>query len=121
MSSPGRSLSRRLSTRIEPIPHIRSTGPISVEHLTTSFSFAELGVSTDLVDLLESQGITSPFPIQALTIPDALAGRDVCGKAKTGSGKTLAFGLPIIEKLRDAKLGDPSPWCWFPLANSVPR
>ena len=39
-------------------------------------------------------GGTSPFPIQALTIPDALAGRDVCGKAKTGSGKTLAFGLP---------------------------
>lgn len=100
---PGKSLSRRLSTRIEPTPHIRSTGPISAEHLTTSFSFTELGVSTDLVDLLESQGITSPFPIQALTIPDALAGLDVCGKAKTGSGKTLAFGLPIIENLRDAQ------------------
>ncbi len=100
---PGKSLSRRLSTRIEPTLHIRSTGPISAEHLTTSFSFTELGVSTDLVDLLESQGITSPFPIQALTIPDALAGLDVCGKAKTGSGKTLAFGLPIIENLRDAK------------------
>ncbi len=60
-------------------------------------------MADDLVDILESQGIASPFPIQALTIPDALAGRDVCGKAKTGSGKTLAFGLPMVESLRDAK------------------
>ena len=57
-------------------------------------TFSDLGVSPDLVAALEAMGRTSPFPIQALTIPDALAGRDVCGKAKTGSGKTLAFGLP---------------------------
>jgi len=60
-------------------------------------TFADLGVSPDLVAALEARGIASPFPVQELTIPDALAGRDVCGKAKTGSGKTLAFGLPVLE------------------------
>jgi superfamily II DNA/RNA helicase len=63
-------------------------------------SFSALGVAPDLVDALEIRGITQPFPIQALTIRDALDGRDVCGKAKTGSGKTLAFGLPILQRLR---------------------
>jgi superfamily II DNA/RNA helicase len=59
-----------------------------------------LGVAADLVSALESQGIIHPFPIQALTIGDAIAGRDVCGKAKTGSGKTLAFGVPMLQRLR---------------------
>ncbi len=65
-------------------------------------SFSALGVAPDLVDALASRGITEPFPIQALTIRDALAGRDICGKAKTGSGKTLAFGLPMLQRLRRA-------------------
>ena len=52
-----------------------------------------------LCKALADQGITTAFPIQALTIADALAGRDVCGKAKTGSGKTLAFGLPLLQRL----------------------
>ncbi len=65
--------------------------------LTTTF--AELGVATDLVDVLSGKGITEAFPIQALTIADALEGRDVCGKAKTGSGKTLAFGLPTVQRI----------------------
>jgi len=59
-------------------------------------TFAELGVDADLVDELDSQGITSPFPIQEMTMEDAIAGRDITGKAETGSGKTLAFGLPMI-------------------------
>jgi superfamily II DNA/RNA helicase len=74
---------------------------------TTAFdapSFDALGVSPDLTAALAATGITVPFPVQALTIPDALAGRDVCGKAKTGSGKTLAFGLPAIERV---SAGDP--------------
>ena len=54
-----------------------------------------------------SRGIHRPFPIQALTIPDAVAGRDVCGKAKTGSGKTLAFGLPLLQVVGDAEPGRP--------------
>jgi superfamily II DNA/RNA helicase len=64
--------------------------------------FGTLGVSPDLSDALAAQHITEPFPIQALTIPDALAGRDVCGKAKTGSGKTLAFGIAAIERTKPA-------------------
>ncbi len=64
--------------------------------------FRVLGVASDLVATLNERGIHSPFPIQTLTIPDALAGKDVCGKAKTGSGKTLAFGLPMVENLSRA-------------------
>jgi superfamily II DNA/RNA helicase len=64
--------------------------------------FGTIGVSPDLSDALYAQGITEPFPIQALTIPDALAGRDICGKAKTGSGKTLAFGIAAIETTKVA-------------------
>ena len=59
---------------------------------------SRLGLRAALVDALAAEGITEPFPIQALTIGDALAGRDVCGKARTGSGKTLAFGLPLLER-----------------------
>src|ERR1700677_4850029 len=65
----------------------------------TNKTFVDLGVSSELVAVLTSQGITTAFPIQAMTIADALAGRDVCGKAKTGSGKTLGFGLPMLQRL----------------------
>ncbi|HCV34505.1 MAG TPA: RNA helicase, partial [Acidimicrobiaceae bacterium] len=65
----------------------------------TNTRFADLGVDQDLVDALSSRGITSPFEIQKLAIPDGLSGRDVCGKAKTGSGKTLAFGIPLLQCL----------------------
>jgi len=70
-------------------------------------TFEGLGLAADLVDALAREGIASPFPIQALTIPDALAGRDICGKAKTGSGKTLAFGLPLLERVGKAEPGAP--------------
>lgn len=66
-------------------------------------TFDALGVSGDLVAALAARGITEAFPIQELTIPDALAGRDVCGKAKTGSGKTLAFGLPVLDRQKKAE------------------
>jgi len=65
----------------------------------TTETFASLGVVAPLVEALEAQGITTAFPIQAMTIKDALAGRDVCGKAKTGSGKTLGFGLPMLQRI----------------------
>jgi superfamily II DNA/RNA helicase len=71
-------------------------------------TFHSLGVAEDLAESLASRGITEPFPIQRLTIPDALTGRDVCGKAKTGSGKTFAFGLPILQVLAKAKPGRPT-------------
>src|SRR5687768_5158754 len=66
-------------------------------------TFESLGVSPRLVKVLADQGIHEPFAIQRLSIADALAGRDVCGKAKTGSGKTLAFGLPLLERLDKAE------------------
>ncbi len=65
-------------------------------------SFGALGVVPELVTALEAGGIQAPFPIQAATIADGLAGRDVCGKAKTGSGKTLAFGVPLLQRLAAA-------------------
>ncbi len=70
---------------------------------TPQQTFADLGVSERLVKVLADQGILEPFAIQRLTIADALAGRDVCGKAKTGSGKTLAFGLPLLDRLEPAE------------------
>lgn len=70
--------------------------------VATSFArvrFSDLGVPESLSAVLEQRGITIPFPIQAATLPDCLAGRDVCGKAPTGAGKTLAFGLAIMARL----------------------
>jgi superfamily II DNA/RNA helicase len=64
-----------------------------------SVSFASLGVPARLSAVLSGQGLTEPFPIQAATLPDAFAGRDVCGRAPTGSGKTLAFGLPVVASV----------------------
>ena len=61
--------------------------------------FRELGLPQGLVSALSRNGIEAPFPIQAATIPDVLAGRDLLGRAATGSGKTLAFGLPLIARL----------------------
>ncbi|HVT76813.1 MAG TPA: DEAD/DEAH box helicase, partial [Acidimicrobiales bacterium] len=62
-------------------------------------TFASLGLPKSLVIALEKRGIKAPFAIQARAIPDALAGRDVLGRAQTGGGKTLAFGLPLLARL----------------------
>src|SRR5690349_7328852 len=62
-------------------------------------TFAELGLPAELVRVLSREGITTPFEIQAATMPDALAGRDVLGRGQTGSGKTLAFGLPLLTRV----------------------
>tara|TARA_Y100001934_G_C12308931_1_gene753896 strand:+ start:218 stop:1375 length:1158 start_codon:yes stop_codon:yes gene_type:complete len=67
-----------------------------------------LGVDEQIISSLIKRGIKTPFPIQDLTIPDALRGNDVCGKAKTGSGKTLAFGIPMVQNL-DQPSGDNNP------------
>ena len=70
-------------------------------------TFQDLGLRAEIVESLAAAGIDEPFPIQAATIADALAGRDVCGKAKTGSGKTLAFGLPALQLVQEARPGHP--------------
>lgn len=67
-------------------------------------NFAELGVPSSLVQILEQQGITTPTPIQAATLPDSLAGRDVLGRGRTGSGKTYGFLLPLVARLDASKL-----------------
>lgn len=85
-------------------------------------TFAELGVPQDLIDTLAQQGIESPFAIQTLAIKDAMARRDVCGKAKTGSGKTLAFSLPAIAHTERNKDGKPTTLVLTPtreLANQI--
>ena len=64
-----------------------------------STTFSTLGVPTSLVSVLTERGITSPTPIQAATLPDSLAGRDVLGRGRTGSGKTYAFLLPLVARL----------------------
>jgi superfamily II DNA/RNA helicase len=65
--------------------------------------FASLGVPAQLVSALSAQGIHSPFPIQAATLPDSLAGRDVLGRGRTGSGKTVAFALPTLAALASSR------------------
>ncbi|MFZ7086764.1 DEAD/DEAH box helicase [Curtobacterium sp. RRHDQ10] len=64
-------------------------------------TFADLGIGGNISRVLAEMGASSPFPIQAATIPDVLAGRDVLGRGRTGSGKTIAFGAPLVEKLME--------------------
>ncbi|MGI8697525.1 MAG: DEAD/DEAH box helicase [Mycobacteriales bacterium] len=66
-------------------------------------SFADLGVPRQLVDELAARDVLTPFPIQAATLPDALAGADVLGRGRTGSGKTLAFALPVVTRLMSSR------------------
>ncbi|MGW6821377.1 DEAD/DEAH box helicase [Streptomyces sp. NPDC055005] len=64
-----------------------------------TITFGDLGLPDGIVRKLAQNGVTSPFPIQAATIPDALAGKDILGRGRTGSGKTLSFGLPTLASL----------------------
>ena len=84
LSGPVRAARRRHGTPKPPAP---------------AATFASLGVPAPLVAALASAGITTPFPIQAATLPDALAGLDILGRGRTGSGKTLAFALPLVAGL----------------------
>ena len=69
-------------------------------------SFADLGASSAVVDALRAEGITEPFPVQTLVMPDVRAGHDVLVKSPTGSGKTLAFGIPMVDLI---EAEDPRP------------
>jgi superfamily II DNA/RNA helicase len=75
------------------------SGPVSALSTGTDVTFDSLGLPAPLVGVLTESGVTTAFPIQAATIPDALVGRDVLGRGQTGSGKTLAFGLPTLARL----------------------
>ncbi|MFF1812161.1 DEAD/DEAH box helicase [Streptomyces sp. NPDC058251] len=76
-------------------------GVLAVEAVesTPEITFASLGLPDGVVRKLAQNGVTTPFPIQAATIPDALAGKDILGRGRTGSGKTLSFGLPTLAQL----------------------
>ncbi len=69
----------------------------------TDSAFRALGVPADLCNALAEESITEPFEIQTACLPDALAGRDLCGRAPTGSGKTLAYGIPMLATVRQAE------------------
>ncbi len=66
---------------------------------TLTTTFRDLGILPETAEALEAVGILSPFPIQEMTLPVALSGKDVIGQAKTGTGKTLGFGLPLLERV----------------------
>jgi superfamily II DNA/RNA helicase len=72
---------------------------LSVLPIEADDTFASLGVPAEVQAVLARSGVSTPFPIQALTLPDALAGRDVLGRGRTGSGKTLAFAIPLVAAL----------------------
>jgi superfamily II DNA/RNA helicase/cold shock CspA family protein len=78
-----------------------STTTSSIDH--PSVAFADLGVPDDLVRTLAARGLDAAFPIQAMTVPDGLAGRDLCGRAPTGSGTTVAFGIPLVARVAKAR------------------
>ena len=68
-----------------------------------ALTFADFDVHPDIVAALAAAGIVHPFPIQAMTLPVALAGHDIIGQAKTGTGKTLGFGVPMIQRATSPK------------------
>ncbi|KIZ19613.1 DEAD/DEAH box helicase [Streptomyces natalensis] len=78
-------------------PEVVETTPDEAAEPTVTF--ADLGLPEGVVRKLAQNGVTTPFPIQAATIPDALAGKDILGRGRTGSGKTLSFGLPTLAQL----------------------
>src|SRR6201996_1056490 len=79
----------------------RRSRPRRVPASVPDATFAALGVAAGLVAVLAESGITTPRPIQAAVLPDALAGLDILGRAQTGSGKTLGFALPLVARLAE--------------------
>jgi superfamily II DNA/RNA helicase len=77
--------------------------------LTRDVTFASLGVPAPLITVLDADGISTPFPIQAAALPDALAGCDILGRAQTGSGKTLGFSLPLVTRLAGGRTASGRP------------
>ena len=89
-----------------------------------STKFADLGLPARLVEALAADGMTEAFPVQAITLPDALAGKDLCGRAPTGSGKTLGFGIPMMVRISQAEPTKPTGLVLVPtreLAEQVQR
>jgi superfamily II DNA/RNA helicase len=96
-----------MTTAIDPADRVLDAEGTETSDYGDPRTFASLGVDPVLVEALERQSITRPFAIQSMTVADALAGLDVCGKAKTGSGKTLAFGIPLLQRTVAAPSTEP--------------
>jgi superfamily II DNA/RNA helicase len=87
---------------VSPVAALAPVAPVAgLAPVAPVATFASLGVPAPLVASLAADGITVPFPVQAATLPDALAGRDILGRAQTGSGKTLGFSIPLVARLAD--------------------
>ncbi|MGQ4390616.1 DEAD/DEAH box helicase, partial [Streptomyces sp. SAS_270] len=82
-----------------PVEAIDIVDAVETEESAPELTFGDLGLPEGIVRKLAQNGVTTPFPIQAATIPDALAGKDILGRGRTGSGKTLSFGLPMLATL----------------------
>ncbi len=95
----------RLGSTRRPDEHVGSGQPLTTTQVLPPVEpptgFAELGVPPEVDAGLAAAGFAAPFAIQSEAIPVALAGRDVCGRAKTGSGKTLAFGVPMLARMSE--------------------
>jgi superfamily II DNA/RNA helicase len=83
--------------------------PVSAAQPTSGKTFRDFGIAEPICAALEAEGITTAFPIQALTLPIALDGHDLIGQARTGTGKTFAFGIPILERLGETPRVESSP------------
>ncbi|MFJ8990102.1 DEAD/DEAH box helicase [Streptomyces sp. NPDC102279] len=84
---------------IEVVESVEVVETVETVESAPEMTFSDLGLPEGVVRKLAQNGVTSPFPIQAATIPDALAGKDILGRGRTGSGKTLSFGLPLLTQL----------------------
>ncbi|MFE4171473.1 DEAD/DEAH box helicase [Streptomyces sp. NPDC056909] len=96
-SASGRSGAGRTDRAGAPRGELSVPEPVA-PGLPPAESFAELDLPPELVKAMTAHAVREPFPIQAATLPNALAGRDVLGRARTGSGKTLAFGLALLVR-----------------------
>ncbi len=90
------------------VPEIPGTEPVAAA-LPIEKTFRDFGIAEPICAALEAEGITTAFPIQALTLPVALDGHDLIGQARTGTGKTFAFGIPILERLDETQREKASP------------
>ncbi|WP_040321498.1 DEAD/DEAH box helicase, partial [Austwickia chelonae] len=97
----------KLRRQDNPPQQLADRGPVEDAPVAEDNGFAALGLPDAAVRRLARGGITQPFPIQAATIPDALAGKDVLGRGQTGSGKTMAFGLPTLTRLAQGEPSEP--------------
>jgi superfamily II DNA/RNA helicase len=108
-AAPSAAPTQSQRVRARPGAALPSAAPDASVAAAPALSFAALGVSAPLIAALSDAGITAPFPIQAATIGDALAGRDILGQGRTGSGKTLAFAIPLVARLAGATSGPGAP------------